>query len=119
VVGLDQFENSSFELASCESDAKSVHGLLEQQDFNSILLLGNAATREAVFSAIDSIRGQISDEDLVLFYFAGNGTNGPNGGLVPYNFHEGRNPIRTPKLIAELSNLNAASRPETSELVAN
>jgi hypothetical protein len=110
VVGLNKVENSDFELQWCESDANAVHRLLEQQGFNSRLLLGDAATRQAVFSAIDSIGGEITDDDLVLFYFGGNGTNGQNGGLVPYDFQDGRNPIKTPELIAALSNLKAASR---------
>lgn len=81
VVGISDFQNFSKEqdLRYAEADAKlfadtlttSLSGAVRNRDIH--LLLGKAATRQAVLTELDEVLGEADDNDVVILYFSTHG----------------------------------------------
>jgi uncharacterized caspase-like protein len=73
-IGINQYNPSSglSTLQFAESDAKAVNALLDQLGFTTHLLVGEAATIEAVNETLyEYILDKPNENDTVVFYFAG------------------------------------------------
>ena len=72
VVGVNDLADVGFSLKYAVSDARAFAGVLEKYGFDSTLLLGRTATKASVTEALARLRQLTTDQDLVLFYYAGN-----------------------------------------------
>lgn len=72
LVGVNDVADVGFSLQYAVSDAKSFSEVLKNYGFDTTLLLNKFATRASVLDAIAGLRNQATDEDLVVFYYAGN-----------------------------------------------
>jgi hypothetical protein len=109
VVGVDQFEASpTHVLRFSKSDAKQFGKLLQDfYGFNVSVLLDEKATKPFIISTIETQSKRSNEEDLFLFYFAGNGTevssaktqSGKVASIVPYDFRWNSNHFSILELI--------------------
>jgi hypothetical protein len=72
VVGVNDLATVRFSLKYAVSDARAFSNVLDKYGFDSTLLLGSAATKASVTEALVRLRQLTTDQDLVLFYYAGN-----------------------------------------------
>lgn len=79
VIGISHYMDESLNLRYAEDDAIAVSAYLQTvcgvPRSHIALLTNEAATREAVDDALVVMRGQMSPEDTLVFYFSGHGTN--------------------------------------------
>jgi hypothetical protein len=78
VVGINKYQGgSSMALQGAVNDAERFINLLRHSDrrlfgsSNINSLLDEKATAKSIMSAIDALRGKVSKDDLVVFYFSG------------------------------------------------
>jgi hypothetical protein len=72
VVGVNELATVGFSLKYAVSDARAFSNVLDRYGFDRTLLLGSAATKANVTEALVRLRQLTTDQDLVLFYYAGN-----------------------------------------------
>jgi WD40 repeat protein len=78
-IGINDYQNSQYNLAYAVGDAKAFSKSLEKGAdtlFNEIYLkeiLNKDATKESVIAAFKEIKSKIGPEDVFVFYYAGHG----------------------------------------------
>lgn len=95
VVGIDAYSDGLPALETAVADARAIAALLEAHGYAVRLLVDAEATRaglERLFE--DELPAQIGPDDRLLIYFAGHGTaqdgtDGPEGFLVPHDARSG------------------------------
>ena len=93
VVGITDYKvpDAWKRLEYAEPDAKEIAALLAERGFEVTRLLGREATKGAILATMeDQIAPRLGENDRVLFFFAGHGTqrvlsNEQTGYLVPYD----------------------------------
>lgn len=77
-VGVNRPDRKRFEviqeLRACENDAHAMQRLAAGQGFETTLLLGEAATADAVADAVRSAAGRVGGEDIFLLTYSGHGS---------------------------------------------
>ena len=79
IIGIDAYQAPKIpQLHGCVNDAQLVQSvLLEQFGFppeNITLLTNEQATRDAILAAFDALVAATSQDDIVVFYYAGHGS---------------------------------------------
>lgn len=77
VIGVNQLANVQFSLKYAVSDANTFSDVLDKYGFERTLLLDRSATKANVTEALAHLRQVTTDQDLVLFYYAGNSVAEP------------------------------------------
>lgn len=76
-IGVNKIDHEHYvgmtDLDFCEADAIAMNSLAEKQGFETHLLLGRQATRDAVGAAIKSAAAELESGDLFLISYAGHG----------------------------------------------
>jgi len=94
ICGVAQYQNSPDvpELFYTDKDARDVcDALLAMGNWKSeniTMLLNDAATKDAIQSAISVMAGKVLDSDLCLFFFSGHGSHDDTSGhasILPYD----------------------------------
>gem|GEM_PF-6731116 len=92
VIGISSYADKSMvDLAYPEADANSFAKLYARMlGSETYLLTGAAATREQIISTLQRLARSVRPEDVLVFYFAGNGVIVEGQGmLVPYSARRG------------------------------
>jgi uncharacterized caspase-like protein len=80
IIGINYDTNANInDLDYCEADANSIYTALLEDDIGwdageLTVLLGSAATKSAIISALNTIIGQAQANDYILLYFSGHGS---------------------------------------------
>ena len=86
IIGISDYPGSSSDLSYCDDDAQDVYSLLiNDYNFkpeNIIYLQDSAATKNGISSAFNSISENITENDILFFYYSGHGGFGSEVG--PY-----------------------------------
>jgi hypothetical protein len=72
IIGIEQYESAEIPPLSCAvNDAKSIEKALSGMGFQTILLLNNEATKEAIEETLgDTLKWKVSINDRVCIFFA-------------------------------------------------
>lgn len=88
-IGINKHNSEKIrELSSAVSDAHSVYSLFKdnfQEVGADTLLTDNLANKSAIESAISKLVSESSEEDMVVIYYSGHGTD--NLSLVPFDYN--------------------------------
>jgi hypothetical protein len=82
VVGISDYDGSDHDLKYSDNDARLFYNHLlsalprEMSRGKSILLLNSNATRANIINAMNQIFSQSTENDFIIFYFSGHGTQG-------------------------------------------
>ncbi len=88
VVGIADYEGSQYDLTYSDNDAIQFYAQLkaalpnEMAAGKSVLLLNNKATVQNITQALQETFSMATENDFILFYFSGHGSN---GSFCPYN----------------------------------
>ena len=93
-VGLDNYENSSYHLNYCKSDAMEFTNTLKTKgkkifkDIKKIEIYDSQAIKKNIQDAFDNFSLEASEEDVFVFYYSGHGalTEGTSS-LIPQDFY--------------------------------
>ncbi|MBD3194158.1 MAG: hypothetical protein GF317_03825 [Candidatus Lokiarchaeota archaeon] len=89
IVGISNYPGSSSDLSYCDDDAQDVYNMLiNDYNFKSeniIYLEDSAATENGITSALNSISANISENDILFFYYSGHGGYGTEVGPYTVN----------------------------------
>ena len=81
-IGMNNFDPGHYgyegELHICEKDAEDMHNLLSLNDFVSIKLTTEEATRANVISAIQNSSKELKSGDIIVVYYSGHGGKVPD-----------------------------------------
>ncbi len=81
-IGMNNFDPDHYgyegELHICEKDAEDMYNLLLQNDFESIKLTTEEATRANVISAIQNSSKELKSGDIIVVYYSGHGGKVPD-----------------------------------------
>ena len=91
-VGVNRPDRKRFdviqELRACENDAHAMQRLAAAQGFETALLLGEAATADAVAAAVRSAAGRVGGEDIFLLTYSGHGSQMRERPLILVHFNQ-------------------------------
>ena len=73
-VGINDYPGSNMDLAGCVNDARDWQTLLEARGYHVDSLHDGDATRARIVDALTSLIGSATDQDSVVFAFAGHGS---------------------------------------------
>jgi Caspase domain len=84
VVGIDDYEGTSRDLPSCIADAQMVAQMLRDTfGFDEVAELHDSeATLEAVMQALGQLLSGVGQDDRVVFYYSGHGTQTVRNGEI-------------------------------------
>jgi len=78
LVGIDNYPKPIQQLRGCVNDILAINKILEEKygyfQLNIKILLNEEATRTNIIEAFNNHLGQASNQDTVLFYYAGHGS---------------------------------------------
>ncbi|HET6544734.1 MAG TPA: caspase family protein [Chryseolinea sp.] len=79
-VGINEYKNSKLNLNFARADAESFGNLVNEKSrqlFKNVelhTLYDKEATRQKILNQLDELSGRISQEDVLIFYYAGHGS---------------------------------------------
>ena len=74
VAGVNEIEGSGFSLQFAAADAQAIGNVLKDYGFDTTVLVGREATRARVMESLAEIDKRATEDDVVVFYYAGNAT---------------------------------------------
>lgn len=88
IIGINDYANGIPRLETAVNDAEQLADLLRKHHRYATLLLTQTVTRERLLAELHKAAGIATEQDRVLFYFAGHGIaldgdEGPEGYLIP------------------------------------
>lgn len=99
IVGVSDYDDATFgrkiDLRFCDDDAQIMYDFMRSPQGGSLpdeqikLLINENATKENILNSVKTIFTQASQQDLIIFYFSGHGSDKNeivvHNGLLPHN----------------------------------